>query len=69
MADEPEAKPLKDNAFIQEMMTVYLLGLYVVKGGRLSPDESTRHLLGFASMAEKMSSVGKHLMKFMDVRK
>ena len=68
MADETQEKPMKDNAFVMEFMTVYLHGLYALKGGRLSPAESIKQLLAFSNMAEKMSGMGKDFLKLLGMR-
>lgn len=60
---EQEPEKLKDLSLAQEMMTVYLYGLYTLKGGRLTPADAIQYVLTFASFADRVNTFGKGLMK------
>lgn len=59
MAEEQNKDTGGDGAAMNEVITLYLRGIYALKGGRLTPPQAFEHVLLMARTVETVKAVGK----------
>jgi hypothetical protein len=60
-APPPPDPPLVDGVTINRIMTVYLRGLHVLKGGHLSAPDAMDHVLGGLKSMDEMRDKGRKM--------
>ena len=71
MAEEQDQQPepkesLIDGSVMNEVITMYLYGIYAFRRGRLTPPQAMEKVMQMARAMEKASALGKNVRAFFD---